>query len=225
MTLDGSAVDETAITRLIDDRLVAMGTLMQERMAALERTIGEEVLALSTAMNASVERNLDRMVTAAGSVDGLDEMVAETQGAFQEQIIGHLDDRMMAIARLIRSDNQALADKVAAMEPARPAGEDGARDPELLRGVVRSIKELEAGMANEMVGTMDRRFQAMSDQLHREGQAQAEAMLKIAELLSDKLDRLSIRVDEGVGGDLQIVVDRMSDAIRAMSAANRRDIA
>jgi hypothetical protein len=50
-------------------------------------------------------------------------------------------------------------------------------------------------------------------------------MLKIAELLSDKIDRLSIRVDEGVGGDLQIVVDRMSDAIRAMSAANRRDIA
>ena len=86
VTVDGSAVDETAVTRLIDDRLVAMGTLMQERMAALERTIGEEVLALSTAMNASVERNLDRMVTAAGSVDGLDEMVAETQGAFQEQI-------------------------------------------------------------------------------------------------------------------------------------------
>jgi len=194
-------------------------------MAALERTIGEEVLALSTAMNASVERNLDRMVTAAGSVDGIDEMVAETQGAYQEQIIGHLDDRMMAIARLIRSDNQALADKVAAIEPTGPTGQDGARDPELLRGVVRSIKELEAGMANEMVGTMDRRFQAMSDQLHREGQAQAEAMLKIAELLSDKIDRLSIRVDEGVGGDLQIVVDRMSDAIRAMSAANRRDIA
>ena len=225
VTVDGAGVDETAVTRLIDDRLVAMGTLMQERMAALERTIGEEVLALSTAMNASVERNLDRMVTAAGSVDGLDEMVAETQGAFQEQIIGHLDDRMMSIARLIRSDNQALADKVAAIEPAPSAGEDGARDPELLRGLVRSIKELEAGMANEMVGTMDRRFQAMSDQLHREGQAQAEAMLKIAELLSDKIDRLSIRVDEGVGGDLQIVVDRMSDAIRAMSAANRRDIA
>ena len=100
VTADGVAFDETAVTRVIDDRLAAMGTLMQERMAALERTIGEEVLALSTAMHASVERNLDRMVTAAGSVDGIDEMAAETQGAFQEQIISHLDDRMMSIARL-----------------------------------------------------------------------------------------------------------------------------
>ena len=226
VTADGVAFDETAVTRIIDDRLTAMGTLMQERMAALERTIGEEVLALSTAMHASVERNLDRMVTAAGSVDGIDEMVAETQGAFQEQIISHLDDRMMSIARLIRSDNQALAEKVTALENGPPAaGQDSEIDAELLRGLMRSIKELQAGMASDMLGSVDRRFQAMSDQLHREGQAQAEGMLKIAELLSDKIDRLTVRVDEGVGGDLQIVVDRMSDAIRAMSAVNRRDIA
>ena len=50
-------------------------------------------------------------------------------------------------------------------------------------------------------------------------------MLKIAEVLGEKIDRLSIRVDEGVGNDIQIVVDRMSDAIRAMSTVNRRDIA
>jgi hypothetical protein len=49
-------------------------------------------------------------------------------------------------------------------------------------------------------------------------------MLKVAEVLGQKIDRLSIRVDEGVGNDLQIVVDRMSDAIRAMSGV-RRDIA
>jgi hypothetical protein len=46
-------------------------------------------------------------------------------------------------------------------------------------------------------------------------------MLKIAEVLGGKIDRLSIRVDEGVGNDLQIVVDRMSDAIRAMSTVRR----
>ena len=49
-------------------------------------------------------------------------------------------------------------------------------------------------------------------------------MIKVAEVLGAKIDRLSIRVDEGVGNDLQIVVDRMSDAIRAMSGV-RRDIA
>ena len=107
---------------------------MQERMAALERTIGEEVLALSTAMSASVERNLDRMLTAAGSVDGLDEMVAETQGAFQERMIGHLDDRMMAIARLIRSDNQALADKSAPSRRRAPRPRTAASTPSWCAG-------------------------------------------------------------------------------------------
>jgi hypothetical protein len=79
-------------------------------------------------------------------------------------------------------------------------------------------------MATDMLGSIDMRFQQVADQLHREGQESAEAMLKVAEVLGAKIDRLSVRVDEGVGNDLQIVVDRMSDAIRAMSGV-RRDIA
>ena len=93
-----------------------------------------------------------------------------------------------------------------------------------MRGVVRAVKELQAGMPEDLVGQMDRRFQAIADRMHKEGQSQAETMLKVAELLSEKIDRLSVRVDETVGDDIQIVVDRMSDAIRAMST-QRRDIA
>ena len=104
------------------------------------------------------------------------------------------------------------------------AGAGETLDAELLRSVLRSVKELQAGMASDMLGTLDVRFQQAADQLHREGQEQAEAMLKVAEVLGAKIDRLSVRVDEGVGNDLQIVVDRMSDAIRAMSGV-RRDIA
>ena len=57
----------------------------------------------------------------------------------------------------------------------------------------------------------------MSDQLHKESQSPAEAMLKVAEVLGDKIDRSVDRVDEGYGNDVQIVVDRMSEAIQAMS--------
>ena len=106
------------------------------------------------------------------------------------------------------------------MAPAAAASEP-AVDGELVRQLIRSIKELEAGMASDMAGSVDRRFQTLSDQLHKETQLQAEAMLKIAEVLGEKIDRLSIRVDEGVGNDIQIVVDRMSDAIRAMSTVRR----
>jgi hypothetical protein len=53
-------------------------------------------------------------------------------------------------------------------------------------------------------------------------EAAAEAMVKVAELLSDKIDRVSVAVNEGYGNDVQVVVDRMSEAIQAMSGRGRR---
>src|SRR3954451_11845576 len=214
--------DETTITRAIDERMSSLAQVVEERMDSLERTMTEQVLALSNATAASMDRNLEKMSTAAGQVDGLDELVAESQQVFQDRMLTHIDERMAQIARLVRSDSQALAGKIDDMGANAPAGET--LDAELLRAVLRSVKELQAGMASDMLGTLDVRFQQAADQLHREGQEQAEAMLKVAEVLGAKIDRLSIRVDEGVGNDLQIVVDRMSDAIRAMSGV-RRDIA
>jgi hypothetical protein len=213
--------DEAAITQAIDQRMNALAQVVEERMDSLERTMTEQVLALSTAASASVERNLERVSSAAGQVDGLDELIAESQQAFQERIMGHLDERMAQVARLVRSDSQVLANKMDQVVEQAPGDR---LDAELLRSVLRSVKELQAGMATDMLGSIDMRFQQVADQLHREGQEQAEAMLKVAEVLGAKIDRLSVRVDEGVGNDLQIVVDRMSDAIRAMSGV-RRDIA
>jgi hypothetical protein len=213
-------MDETAVIRLVDERMGAMERIVVERMAGLERTIGEEVRSLSTAMGASVEHQVERMTSAAGALDGVDGMIAEAQSAFEERMLAQLDDRLTAIARLIRSDNQALAGRIGEV-----GGGADVTDADGVRQILRSVKELQAGMASDMLGTMDRRFQAMSDQLHREGQSQAEAMVKVAEILGQKIDRLGVRVDQGMGDDIQIVVDRMSDAIRAMSAVNRRDIA
>jgi hypothetical protein len=215
------AFDEASITRSIDQRMSALAQVVEERMDSLERRMTEQVLALSNAATSTMDNHLERMSAAAGQVDGIDELVAEGQQAFQERTLGHIDERMAQIARLVRSDSQALASKIDAMTP---AVQDEALDAELLRSVLRSVKELQAGMASDMLGSLDMRFQQVADQLHREGQEQAEAMLKVAEVLGSKIDRLSVRVDEGVGNDLQIVVDRMSDAIRAMSGI-RRDIA
>jgi hypothetical protein len=213
--------DETAITRAIDQRMNALAQVVEERLDSLERSMTEQVLALSNSATSTVERNLERMSSAAGQVDGIDELIAEGQQAFQERMLQRIDERMAQVARLVRSDSQALASKLDDLSQQAPTEQ---LDAELLRSVLRSVKELQAGMATDMLGSIDLRFQQAAEQLHREGQEQAEAMLKVAEVLGAKIDRLSVRVDEGVGNDLQIVVDRMSDAIRAMSGI-RRDIA
>lgn len=219
--LGDAGIDQDALIRSFDERMVAMEHVVEERLAAFERSLGEEVLALSTAMSASVERNVERMTAAAGSVDGLDEMIAETQQAFEERMTAHVDDRITAIAKLIRSDNQVLLGKLA--EQRQPAAE--APDADVLRQLVRSIKELQAGTSSDVMSALDHRFQTLTDQMHRDTQLQAEAIIKVAEVMSDKIERLSARIDDGVGNDIQIVVDRMSDAIQAMSSVNRRDIA
>ncbi len=90
-----------------------------------------------------------------------------------------------------------------------------------MRQTVRAIKELQAGLADDVQSTVERRFQSVSDQLHQETQSTTESMVKVAEILGDKIDRLSVRVDEGYGNDIQVVIDRMGDAIQAMSSVRR----
>ena len=157
-------------------------------------------------------------------MDGLDEMVAEGQQAFEERMLGHIDERMAQIARLVRSDNQALAAKVEALSIGRDLADRERSTRSCCARCCARSRSCRPGWPPTCWGRIDVRFQQVADQLHREGQGQAESMLKVAEVLGQKIDRLSIRVDEGVGNDLQIVVDRMSDAIRAMSGV-RRDIA
>ncbi len=81
------AFDEASLARTIDQRMGALAQVVEERMDLLERTIAEQVLALSNATAASMDRNLERMSSAAGAVDGLDEMVAEGQQAFEERML------------------------------------------------------------------------------------------------------------------------------------------
>src|SRR3954453_9511949 len=90
-------------------------------MDSLERTMTEQVLALTNATAASMDRNLEKMSAAAGQVDGLDELVAESQSVFQDRVRTHIDERMAQIARLLRSDSQALAGKIDDMETATGA--------------------------------------------------------------------------------------------------------
>ena len=158
------------------------------------------------------------MDTGVGAIDGGALTLAEAQGAVEERLLAHIDDRMTAIARLIRSDNQALASTVReqqAITPSEPL------DAELIRQTLRAIKELQAGLADEMESSVDGKIRSISDQLHKETQSTTESMVKVAEVLGEKIDRLTVRVDEGVGSDMQVVIDRMTDAIQAMSATRR----
>jgi hypothetical protein len=192
--------DSEALRRHVDQTAAEQ----QERLASIvdERTAG-----LSGAI-------LERMADVAPVSDGTSSMelernLEERNAALEERLAAHVDDRIGALAKLMRADNRVIAEHLAA------AGTGG--DAETSRQTLRAMKELQASLAGEV----DSRFQTMAEQLHRESQSTVETMAKVAEVLASKMDRISVRIDEGYGNDLQVVVERMSDAIAAISGIGR----
>jgi hypothetical protein len=238
---------ETSLRDAIGDGLAGMAAQTREamveatastetRMERMEHLVGERVQSITDELASAVDRELamlsDRIDTRIATVaDAVGERVsAETERMAErpkEQIGGggtdpelterlerHVDDRLTALAKMIRSDNRILAERMSAPAPAS--------DSESAKLVLRAVKEMQATLAGDVTGSMDRRFQTMADQLHKETQSTAEAMVKVAEVMGQKIDRLSVRIDEGYGNDIQIVIDRMGDAIQAMSGSRSR---
>jgi len=178
--------------------------------------------AADIAVASTFEQTLERLDASIASIDtmgvSLVETMVESQRRTEERLTERVEGGLGALAKMIRSDNRVLAERMSAAPAA-----SGSLDAETVKQTLRAVKELQAGLGADVVGSVERRFQTMSEQLHKETQSTAEAMVKVAEVLGQKIDRLSVRVDEGVGGDLQIVIDRMSDAIQAMSGRGRRD--
>ncbi len=208
--------DSHALRKMIEEKTTEQEVLLRETVEERMILVGEALVEKTAeAAEIAIASSLGETVERMGSIEGIDTMLAEQQQAFEERMRAHVDDRVAAIARMIRSDNQVLADRLGSAGPAND-------DAELLRQTLRSIKELHAGLANDVLSSVDRRFQSMSDQLHKESQSTAESMLTVAERLADKIDRVTVMVDEGYGNDVQIVVDRMSEAIQAMSGRTQR---
>jgi len=218
--LVGEKVESIAdeFTAAIDREMAMLSDRIDAKLVAVTETVAQRVAeAAETALTSNAERTFERMETAIGSAAGMH--TTEERMDTAERLERHVDDRLTGLAQMIRSDNRVLAERMAAAPAHIPAtpGEGG----EAAKLALRAIKELQASLAGDVMGSMDRRFQAMGDQLHKETQSTAEAMVKVAEVMGQKIDRLSVRIDEGYGNDLQIVIDRMSDAIQAMSGRSR----
>jgi hypothetical protein len=208
----------SALAGAIDRSFNRLGEQMNGRLDQVGEAVAVKATeAAEAAIASSIGGTIERMSTATSSLDGVDSMLAESQAAAEERMLDHIDERVMTLAKLIRSDNKALADRVAGIETSGGSGVD----PELMRQTLRGVKELQAGLASDVLGTVDRRIASVTDQLHKETQATTEAMVKVAEVLGRKMDQVSQRVDQGYGGDTQAKIDRMYDVIAALSSRTR----
>jgi hypothetical protein len=212
-----------ALSGSVERNMASLSERVEAQLGAVTETVAQRAAeAADIAVASTFEETLERLKASAESIDTMGVTLVETlvssRAQTEERMSEHMDDRLAALAKMIRSDNRVIAERIAA-SPESSAGVEG----DIAKQTLRAVKELQAGMGTDVVGAVERKFQTMSEQLHKETQSTAEAMVKVAEVLGEKMDRVSVRVDEGVGGDLQIVIDRMSDAIQAMYGQRRQD--
>ena len=124
-----------------------------------------------------------------------------------EAVSSALDQRIGGLARMIRSDNEALATRMQTLADAEPA-----------KQTLRAVKEMEANLGNEVLSAMDRKFSILADQLHRETQSMAESFAKSADVLTRKIDRMQ---SQPAGAGMQTAIEKMGDAMHALASIGR----
>ncbi len=202
------------LTAAVDRQMARLADMMEAKIAALGESIAQRAAeAADMAIASSFGDALERLSAATLSIEEQHLGASEERAATEERMMEHVDDRMTAIARLIRSDNKVLADQLAAAS--------GGGDPETAKQILRAVKELQAVLTGDLAASMDQSFTSMAERMHRETQSTAETMAKVAEILAEKMDRLTVKVDDVYGNDLQVVIERIGQSMRELASMSR----
>ncbi|HXF72865.1 MAG TPA: hypothetical protein VNO79_09700 [Actinomycetota bacterium] len=210
------------VVSAIDRNMVRLADTLETELERVGREVGQRAAEAAEASVAThvgetarrLESSIEAVERLRERMDLLGARLDRAQGDAQATLARHVDERVAALARMIRSDNRILAERLqqaAEQEPAKQA--------------LRAVKELQASLAAEIMERVDRRFAAMAEQLHRETQAMAESVARSTEVLSERIERVASRVQEaGRGGrELQEVIERMGDAMHAIASLSRPD--
>jgi hypothetical protein len=193
---------EEMTRRLQEETARAVQGQLEEAVARLGRANED---AIDAAIAGRFETALDRLTAAAQNVQrvGRDD---------DGQLAREVDDRITALGRMIRSDNLALAAKMQA-----------ATEQPAAKQALRAVKELQANLPNEIQRIVEDRVQAISEQMHRDVQASAESVAKLGEGLERKFEQATTRIGQRHDKELQVVMDRMGDAMHALASLSRQE--
>ena len=108
-----------------------------------------------------------------------------------------LEEKITGLARLVRSDNERLAEQIAS-------------DQEASKQALRAMKELQASLPVEVIDNVERRLETLAESVHKSN-----------EMLAQRIDRMAEKVGDRQDSDIQIVIDRMGDAMHALASLGR----
>jgi uncharacterized protein YoxC len=223
----GRVMDQT--TTVIDRNMIRMvdaleghfeqlGTSVGDRAAgAAELAIGarfDDVLARLHAASQVIERGgsearatLDEGFSAVDErLTSFGERIADFDDWFTalderattlEQRFDGTDQRFAALAKLVRSDNERVAEQILA-------------DQEVTKQALRAMKELQASLPVEVVQMVEERFASLAESIERSN-----------EMLAGRIDRMAETIGQRQNDDIQVVIDRMGDAMHALASLGK----
>jgi myosin heavy subunit len=185
----------------IDRNLIRMVDALDEHFERLGAGVGDRAAsAAELAIGARFDDVLARLHAAASVIEREN---AETRGAI-EQTWGHLDEtrsaldtRFVALAKLVRSDSETLAGQIVA-------------DQDVTKQALRAMKELQASLPAEVIQMVEQRFGSLAESIERSN-----------EMLAARIDRMADTIGQRQNDDIQIVIDRMGDAMHALASLGK----
>jgi hypothetical protein len=188
----GRVRDEVA--RAVGDRLDGAIAKLDARSDERSREMGAHVDQAVAAIDRAVARLTERTTT----------QMTETRRALEEgqlasgrELSQTLDGRIAALARLIRSDNEQIARRIAA-------------DQEASKQALRAMKELQASLPSEVIAMVEERLASLAESLERSH-----------EVLAARIEHVAETIGRRQSDDIQVVIDRMGDAMHALASLGR----
>ncbi len=158
-------------------------------------SFGERIAALDdrfTAVDDSFHALDDRFTALDDSFHALDERATTLDRRFDGT-----DQRFAALAKLSRSDNERLAEQIIA-------------DQDVTKQALRAMKELQASLPVEVVQMVEERFASLAESIERSN-----------EMLAGRIDRMAETLGQRQNDDIQVVIDRMGDAMHALASLGK----
>jgi hypothetical protein len=185
----------------IDRNLIRMVDALDEHFERLGAGVGERAAtAAELAIGARFDDVLARLHAAASVIerDGtVTRDAIEATRSHLDETRSALDTRFVALAKLVRSDSETLSGQIVA-------------DQEVTKQALRAMKELQASLPSEVIQMVEERFGSLAESIERSN-----------EMLAARIDRMADTIGQRQNDDIQVVIDRMGDAMHALASLGK----
>jgi hypothetical protein len=176
----------------------AAGALaLTDRIDRMDRKIEAAFGALEEAVAERTSEVVHEALAARGNGLGTAPVprIPEMDGEVTARVARAVNERVAALARMIRSDNETLMRRMEILEQQAAAKE-----------TTRAVNELAAALPDEVGEAMDRRLRVLAELFRKENRSTADLLARTAGALAERLDRTAATIGERFDREVETVV-------------------